>query len=79
MKALVVYVLGINPPFCVMGGYFIRKWGRYDGMKVYLLKFGVYIVEFKDVETRIEIIEAGPWSFDNRPLIVKLRSAEVAL
>ncbi|KAM7462181.1 hypothetical protein LguiA_030315 [Lonicera macranthoides] len=24
-----------------------------------------------DVETRVEVIEAGPWTFDNRPLIVK--------
>ncbi|KAM7507986.1 hypothetical protein LguiA_018439 [Lonicera macranthoides] len=49
------------------------------GMKVYLLKSGVYIIEFKDVKTRIEILEAGPWSFDNRPLIVKLWSPQVNL
>ncbi|KAM7462232.1 hypothetical protein LguiA_030353 [Lonicera macranthoides] len=46
-----------------------RKWGKFGGLKVFLLKTRVYVVECKDVETRVE--EAGPWTFDNRPLIVK--------
>lgn len=40
-------------------------------LKVFMLKTGVYVVEFKDVEARVEVIKAGPWTFDNRPLIVK--------
>ena len=78
-KALVVYVLGSRPPFHVMKKYFDRKLVQFGGMKVYILKTGVYIVVFQDVETRYEVLEAGPWSFDNKPLIVNLWSPEVNL
>ena len=36
-----------------------------------LLKTGVYVIEFKDIETRTEVMTAGPWSFDTRPMIPK--------
>lgn len=46
-------------------------WGRFGKFKLFSLKSGVYVVELKDVETRIEVTETGPWSFDNKPIIVK--------
>ncbi|KAM7465145.1 hypothetical protein LguiB_012707 [Lonicera macranthoides] len=48
-------------------------------MRVFLLKTGVYIVEFNDAEARVDILEAGPWTFDNKPLIVKPWSVEANL
>lgn len=40
------------------------------------MKTGVYAIEFKDIETRTDVTEAGPCSFDNRPMIVKPWSIE---
>lgn len=36
-------------------------------------------MEFLDAETTYEVLEAGPWTFDNKPLIVKLWSPDVTL
>ena len=66
-------------PFHVMKSFFGRKWGKYGEMKIFLLKTGVFIVEFAQEMTRMEVIEAGPWSFDNKPLVVKPWSATANL
>ncbi|KAM7515157.1 hypothetical protein LguiA_004740 [Lonicera macranthoides] len=47
-----------------------RKWGKYGEIKMFLLKTGVYVIEFKDIETETKVTEAGP-SFDTSPMIVK--------
>ena len=44
-----------------------------------LLKIGVYIVEFDDSETIIQVMEAGPWYLDAKPLFVKPWTREVSL
>lgn len=53
--------------------------GEVWGNDIFLIKFGVYVVEFKDLETRVEVLEVGPWSFDNRPFIVKPWSIDAKL
>ena len=70
-KALIVYVLEAKPPFYVMRNFIDKKWRRCGKMKIFLLKTGVYVVEFIDAKMRVKNLEVGPWSFDNRPLIVK--------
>ncbi|KAM7472037.1 hypothetical protein LguiA_010220 [Lonicera macranthoides] len=78
-KAVIVYVLGAKPPFHVMKNFFRKIWDKFGEMKVFLLKTGVYVVEFRDLKTRLEVLEAGPWTFDNKPLIVKPWSIDVEL
>lgn len=36
------------------------------------------MVQFEDFEARAKVIEAGPWYFDNKPVIVKPWSATVS-
>ena len=78
-QALIVYVLGAKPPFNVMKQFFERRQGRFAEFKLFLLKTGVYVVEFRDMESRIEVMDIGPWSFDNKPIIVKPWSVEANL
>ena len=35
-----------------------------------LLKKG-YVMEFQDVESTVWVMEARPWSFENKPLVIK--------
>ena len=48
-------------------------------MNVCLLKYSVFVVEFNEVEGKAKMIDAGPWYFDNKPVIVKPRSTDVSL
>lgn len=57
----------------------MRKWARFGNMKVFLLKTEVYIIEFSESQTRLEVLEACPWSFDNKPLIAKPWNPNVIL
>lgn len=68
--SVVMYVLGTKPPFVVMKAFVEQKWRKYGRMEIYLLKTGVYIVSFVDKHTQERVIDEGPWSFDDMPLIV---------
>lgn len=78
-KAVVVYVFGARPPFNAMKQFTERRWGSFGVNNVCLLKRGVYIVELQAMEARIRVLEAGPWYFDFKPLIVKAWTPEVSL
>ncbi|KAK2993143.1 hypothetical protein RJ640_015330 [Escallonia rubra] len=70
-NSIIAYVLGAKPPFHVMKGFLERIWRKFGSFKLSLLKSGVYILRFDDKTVQERIIEQGPWTFDNRPLIVK--------
>ena len=78
-KAVVAYLSGAKPPYHVMKQFFERKWGKFGIVNLCLLKSGVYIVEFEDIEASVHVMDAGPWYFDSRPLIVKPWSTEMSL
>ncbi|KAK2983948.1 hypothetical protein RJ640_002893 [Escallonia rubra] len=78
-NAVVVYVLGSRPPFHVMQGFLHHIWSRFGSFQLILLKSGVYIVQFESENAHIQILELGPWTFDNKPLIVKQWTPEVSL
>ena len=48
-------------------------------LNVCLLKTGVYIVEFADIESRAMVMDVGPWYFDNKHVIVKYWSPSISL
>lgn len=62
-----------------MKQYLERKWCSYRIGNVCLLKPGVLIVEFEDMDARSKVLDAGSWYFDNKPLIVKALSKDVSL
>lgn len=71
-KALIVYVLDAKPSFHVIKQFVERKWGKFGEIKIYLLKTGVFVMEFQDLNARAEVMESGPWSFaSNKPVIIK--------
>lgn len=72
-----VYVLGTKQPFHVMKQYLERNWCSYRIVNICLLKTGVFIVEFENMDARSKVLDAGPWYFDNKPLITKAWSKEL--
>ncbi|KAL2938255.1 LINE-1 retrotransposable element ORF2 protein [Bienertia sinuspersici] len=70
-SAMVVYVLGANPPFSVFNGYCHRIWGKKGLDKVLLVGKGLYLVRFNSVEQREQIWNDEPKFFDSKPVIMK--------
>ncbi|KAL2930965.1 hypothetical protein RDABS01_036375 [Bienertia sinuspersici] len=70
-SAMVVYVLGANPPFSVFNGYCHRIWGKKGLDKVLLVGKGLYLVRFNSVEQREKIWNDEPKFFDSKPVIMK--------
>ncbi|KAL2941329.1 UDP-N-acetylglucosamine--N-acetylmuramyl-(pentapeptide) pyrophosphoryl-undecaprenol N-acetylglucosamine transferase [Bienertia sinuspersici] len=70
-SAMVVYVLGANPPFSVFNGYCHRVWGKKGLDKVLLVGKGLYLVRFNSVEQREQIWNDEPKFFDSKPVIIK--------
>lgn len=44
-----------------------------------MLKTGVFVVAFESLDAQQQVMELRPWSFDNRPLIVKPYNTKVSL
>uniref|UniRef100_A0A5B7BSW9 DUF4283 domain-containing protein n=1 Tax=Davidia involucrata TaxID=16924 RepID=A0A5B7BSW9_DAVIN len=40
-------------------------------IRVFLLKAGVFEFDFEREESKIQVMEMGPWSFDNKPLVLR--------
>ena len=60
-SAMVCYVLGANPPVSVLEGFFRRIWkDKVD--TVGAPKHGIYVVRFRDVETRDQIMQGATFS-----------------
>ncbi|KAL2943499.1 putative glucan endo-1 3-beta-glucosidase eglC [Bienertia sinuspersici] len=78
-SAMVVYVLGANPPFSVFNGYCHRIWGKKGLDKVLLVGKGLYLVRFKSVEQREQIWSDEPKFFDSKPVIMKRWDSEMEL
>lgn len=78
-KALIVYVLGAKPPFHVMKRYVESRWSQFGSIKLFLLKTGVFVMEFVDKESMVGAMEGGPWTFDNKPMILKSWSIDANL
>ncbi|KAL2901275.1 Formate-dependent phosphoribosylglycinamide formyltransferase, partial [Bienertia sinuspersici] len=78
-SALVVYVLGADPPFSVFNGYCNRIWGKKGLDKVLLVGKGLYLVRFKSIEQREQIWNDEPKFFDSKPVIMKRWDSEMEL
>ncbi|KAL2904843.1 hypothetical protein RDABS01_003553 [Bienertia sinuspersici] len=78
-SALVVYVLGANPPFSVFNGYCNRIWGKKGLDKVLLVGKGLYLVRFKSIEQWEQIWNDEPKFFNSKPVIMKRWDSEMEL
>ncbi|XP_074305653.1 uncharacterized protein LOC141640873 [Silene latifolia] len=70
-QAVYCFVLGANPPWEVLQGYVQRIWGKHGIDKISFLPNGIFLVRFKEMKDKKEVLNAGYHMFDNKPLIVK--------
>ncbi|CAM8962978.1 unnamed protein product [Rhodiola kirilowii] len=69
--ALVGFVFGTKPFLGRMKGFARVKWGDETVVRVSQLNEGIFLFKFLTEEKKAEVLCGRPWSFDNRPLILK--------
>ncbi|XP_020266342.1 uncharacterized protein LOC109841815 [Asparagus officinalis] len=69
--ALIGHVIGMNVRFKAMESFVTKLWGKISIPKVFLLKPGIFLFDFQHESNMREILEAGPWFFGARPLVLK--------
>ena len=69
--AVVVYVLGANPPNSVLSGYIRRVWKANGIANIAASTRGPCLVRFKSKEQQQEVLRNGHLMFDNKPVIVR--------
>lgn len=78
-SAVVCYVLGANPPFKVMDGFFRRIWGKLGIEKTAMVGKGMFIVRFATVEACLKVTTDGFQFFDQKPVITRMWDADMPL
>ncbi|KAL9689452.1 hypothetical protein QQ045_009838 [Rhodiola kirilowii] len=71
MLSLVGWIFGAKPVLGRLKGFIRSKWGDENTVSVSELKPGIFIFKFAREEDCNRILALGPWSFDNRPLVIK--------
>ncbi|VFQ82333.1 unnamed protein product [Cuscuta campestris] len=70
-QAIVLCVLGANPPLEVIDGYVHRIWKGLSIEEVCFMKEGQYLISFKQAADRDEVLKRKYYYFDKKPLLVK--------
>ncbi|XP_074288780.1 uncharacterized protein LOC141613937 [Silene latifolia] len=78
-QAVYYFVLRVNHSWEVLQGYVHRIWGRHGIDKISFLPNGIFLVRFKEMKDKEEVLNAGYHMFDNKPLIVKPWQEDVDL
>ncbi|KAL9227835.1 hypothetical protein vseg_003481 [Gypsophila vaccaria] len=78
-NAVVCFILGANPPPSVIEGLIRRIWTRFNIDKLSFLPNGIFLVCFKSLEMKEQVLQAGHYLFDNKPMIVNPWSEELKL
>ncbi|XP_074271274.1 uncharacterized protein LOC141595202 [Silene latifolia] len=78
-NAIYCFVLGANPPWEILNGFLRRIWSKHSIDKVSFMPNGIVLVHFKEAKDKEEVLNAGHFMFDNKPLIVRAWTAEVEL
>ncbi|XP_070026484.1 uncharacterized protein [Nicotiana sylvestris] len=77
--ALIGYVFGGTPKFKEMFQFVYGVWHFVNTPRVFLHDDGYYIFQFESEEDKVCIIQNGPYTFRNRPMILKQWSPEFQL
>nr|XP_009770730.1 PREDICTED: uncharacterized protein LOC104221364 [Nicotiana sylvestris] len=75
-NALVLYVIGETPNFSYMSSYIARNWNSVATPDIYLHDDGFYIVKFKNIHDRDEILYSEPYTVNSMPMILKVWSSD---
>ncbi|XP_074316942.1 uncharacterized protein LOC141653160 [Silene latifolia] len=78
-NAVYCFVLGANPPWEVLNGFVHRIWQKHNIDKVSFMPNEIFLVRFKEAKDREDVLNAGHFKFDNKPLIVRPWDANVDL
>ena len=70
-------MLGANPPYDVIAGFINRIWKEFSIDKILLVKKGLFLVRFKEIQDAMTVAHKGFYHFDNRPFIVKAWNPEL--
>lgn len=68
--SVLCYVLGSNPPFHVINGFFCRIWKAYSIEKVVHIKRGLFVVRIKDEESKLVVLQSSFQRFDEKPFVI---------
>ncbi|KAJ8425385.1 hypothetical protein Cgig2_018474 [Carnegiea gigantea] len=72
-------VLGANPPLDVIERYVHKIWAAYEIDQVYLVRAGLFLVHFKNLEDQLDVVNKGVYYFARKPFIVKPWNAEMEI
>jgi len=64
-------VLSANPTFEVLKGFIKRIWAKHAIDKTIMVSKGVFLVQFGNMQDKLEVVKKGVYYFDSKPLIVK--------
>ncbi|XP_043714486.1 uncharacterized protein LOC122662844 [Telopea speciosissima] len=78
-STLVGYVFGPRPSFTAMKRFTAEKWGHVGAVEVFGLESGIFIFDFQRIELSNQILDEGPWTFGNRPLIIRHWTLDILL
>uniref|UniRef100_A0A803NHH6 DUF4283 domain-containing protein n=1 Tax=Cannabis sativa TaxID=3483 RepID=A0A803NHH6_CANSA len=68
--SIICYVLGANPPMSILEGFVRRVWkDKID--KVGMISHGVFLVRFRSIADRDQILSRGYIFFNKRPVIMR--------
>ncbi|XP_019248632.1 PREDICTED: uncharacterized protein LOC109227894 [Nicotiana attenuata] len=68
---LIGYVMGGNPTFKEMLKFAYGVWNSVTTPTVLLHDDGYFIFRFESIEDKLQIMEKGPYTFNNTPMILK--------
>lgn len=69
--ALIVYVVGNNPAFAAFNAYIMRNWNNIVLPEVFKHDDGYYIVRFATEGDKKKVVNAGPYFYNSRPVIMR--------
>ncbi|XP_056689965.1 uncharacterized protein [Spinacia oleracea] len=76
ISALVLYVVGDTPTIASIKRYITANWTHVGTPNVFLHDDGYFIIQFDSVDDRNTIMSGGPYTFFNKPMIIKPWSSE---
>ncbi|XP_009770244.1 uncharacterized protein [Nicotiana sylvestris] len=68
---LIVYIIGDIPGYNYMKNYVAQNWAIVGEPEVFLHDEGYYIIKFQSVADMNEILYSGPYTINNRPIVIK--------
>lgn len=76
-NALIVYIVGDEPLYLFVESFITKNWNHVAKPEIFLYEEGYFVVKFKKEEDRDEIIYFGPYSMNNRSLILRVWSHDI--